>query len=498
MKKTVHKKSLKQKYEERQLVMDSYPDIVESISDEDVKKNVFPKCQIPIGDGSRGLDITCDSMGNVHLSECEYTGPIPLGYREVPPSALPLKGVVGKCIKHFAARNFFLGDQVNGWFMQNCFVYKACSMPGDDAVACGYEIKPRGGKDKKLIQELMDKFNSESFNLDATMREFDCFKRGYGGAILVPCFEEDVDMSLPLVDYSQLKGKTFLGWTNVEPYYLSPEFDPHGRETLDPTYKFYMQPTWWNVYGSSDGANYVKRIHRSWCFFRRNVITARIYRPTYKFLGPSVPQMILERLYSAEVCANESSMLLRSKRSFVLEADVRKMAANPEYARKFLQNCAGNADNWGIRVVPRNSNARQMDSYLSECMPLTTAQYGILCAEVEIPAPKFMMAQLTGFANSGNYETKLYAQNIRKLTKSELTPIVRETVRIQTACLTGKAMECDVEFGDVDIPTVTEQAEIMYEQARAMKFSAEAKAVTKMASAKSAETHKGVAERQGV
>lgn len=137
-----------------------------------------------------------------------------------------------------------------------------------------------------------------------------------------------------------------------------------------------------------------------------------------------------------------------------------------------------------------------MDSYLSECMPLTTAQYGILCAEVEIPAPKFMMAQLTGFANSGNYETKLYAQNIRKLTKTELTPIVRETIRIQTACLTGKAMEFDVVFGDVDIPTVTEQAEIMYEQARAMKFSAEANAVTKMSNIKSAESHKGVIERE--
>ena len=496
MNKKTARKSLKQKYEERKLILDSYPELVEAISDEEVKQKVFPKVQIPVGSAGMGLDITCDDAGHLHMTECEYNGPIPLGYREIAPSMLPLKGVVGKCIKHFAARNFFLGDQINGWFRQNCFVYKACSMPGDDAVACGYEIKPRGGKDKKLVQDLMDKFNSESFNLDDTMREFDCNKRGYGGAIMVPCFEEDIDMSTPLVDYSQFKGKTFLGWTNIEPYCLNPEFEPQSRELNDPTYKFYMQPTWWNVYGSTDGVNYVKRIHRSWCFFRRNMITSRIYQPTYKFLGPSVPQMILERLYSAEVCANESSMLLRSKRAFVLEADVRKMAANPEYARKFLQNCAGNSDNWGVRVVPRNSNAKQMDSYLSECMPLTTAQYGILCAEVEIPAPKFMMAQLTGFANSGNYETKLYAQNIRKLTKTELTPIVRETIRIQTACLTGKAMEFDVVFGDVDIPTVTEQAEIMYEQARAMKFSAEANAVTKMSNMKSAESHKSVIERE--
>jgi hypothetical protein len=189
--------------------------------------------------------------------------------------------------------------------------------------------------------------------------------------------------------------------------------------------------------------------------------------------------MILERLYSAEVCANESSMLLRSKRTFVMEADVRKMAANPEWAAKFMRSCSANANNWGIRVVPLNSNAKQMDSYLSECMPLTTAQYGILCAEVSIPAPKFMMAQLTGFANSGNYEIKLYAQGEKILQKKDLVPIVKQTAKFQMACLRGEPMDFDVQFGDVDVPTIEERAEILYEQARAAKFTAEAEQIKK-------------------
>lgn len=476
-----------------------YIDEVETVSTEEVYKSIYPKTVIPVGE-HKGLEIACDSQCNIVASECEYNGPIPLGWRQVPPPQLPMTGIVGKILKHFSARNFFLGDQVNGWFRQNCFIYKACSMPGDDAVACGYEIVPRGAKDKALIQHMSDKFNSESFNLDETMREFDCNKRGYGGAFMVPCFEEDVDMSVPLNDYSQFKGKHFIGWTNIEPYYLSPEFESNGRELSDPTYKFYLTPTYWNVYGSqggsSDGGSFIKRIHRDWLFFRRNILTAKIYQPMYKYLGPSIPQMIIERLYSAEVCANESSMLLRSKRTFVIEADVRKMAANPEYASRFLKNCEANANNYGTRIVPRGSKAQQMDSYLSECMPLTTAQYGILCAEVEIPAPKFMMAQLTGFANSGNYETKLYAQNIRKLTKSELAPIIKQTVRFETACLTGVPLEVDIRFGDVDVPTITEQAEILYEQARATKFSAEANAINK--GEQPVNNHKSTAEREDV
>lgn len=452
-----------------------YVDAVEELSDSELSANIGL-----VGNGSvsaRRRSIVSDASCQ-EPAETKYNAPIPIGaFRQVPPShLLAFRGPIGKSMKHFAARNFYLGDQVNAWLDQNCFVNKADSMPGEDAVAAGYTMKVHGGVDKSLTDTLETMFHMEQFNLDQTMREFDHNKRCFGAAIMVPCFEEEVDMSVPFTDWGSLKGKTFIGWANIEPYYLSPDFDSGSRELTDPTYRHFMSPTRWNVYGADGTTGIAKSIHRSWIFFRRNIATSCIYRPQYKWQGPSIPQMIVERLYSAEVCANESSMLLRSKRSFVMEADIRKLAANPEYARRFLKNCSANADNWGVRIVPQNSNARQMDSYLSECMPLTTAQYGILCAEISIPAPKFMMAQLTGFANSGNYEVKLYAQKERQLQLDELVPIVKQTCRIATACETGNAVEFDVEFGDVDVPTVTEKAEMLYEQARAAKFMEEAKA----------------------
>ena len=458
-----------------------YLDEVSELSNSELTENLAPReTVIPVG--RKRVKITADSAClpvQSSVPETEFNGPIPLGFRTIPPSHfLGLKGPMGKALKHFAARNFYLGDQMNAWFDQNCFVNKADSMPGEDAVAAGYDFQIQGKKDKKLVASLEIMFHTEDFNLDETMTMFDHNKRCFGAALMVPCFAEDnIDMSNPLVDYAQLKGKTFLGWTNIEPYYLCPEIEDGSRELNDPTYKFYMVPTHWNIYGTDSEHTAIRKIHRSWCFFRRHVPTSKIYQPQYKWQGPSVPQMILERLYSAEVCANESSMLLRSKRTFVMEADVRKMVANPAWAKKFLRNCAANANNWGVRIVPQNSNAKQMDSYLSECMPLTTAQYGILCAEVDIPSPKFMMAQLTGFANSGNYEIKLYAQKEKILQKNELVPIVKQTVRIATACETGIPMESDVRFGDIDVPTVEERATMLYEEARAAKFTAEAEQI---------------------
>ena len=214
-KKTARKLTATERLERREKELGThllYPNVVENISDEEVKKNIFPKIAIPVGHG-KSVMVADHASGTVGLSqECEYNGPIPFAYREkAPDGMLHLHGVAGKFFKHFAARNFYLGDQINAWFMQNCFIYKACSMPGDDAAAAGYEIVPHGTKDKKLIEAMADKFNSEEFNLDDTIRQFECYKRGFGGAMMIPSFAEQVDMENPLVDYAHLKGKTFLG-----------------------------------------------------------------------------------------------------------------------------------------------------------------------------------------------------------------------------------------------------------------------------------------------
>jgi exodeoxyribonuclease VII large subunit len=71
---------------------------------------------------------------------------------------------------------------------------------------------------------------------------------------------------------------------------------------------------------------------------------------------------------------------------------------------------------------------------------------------------------------------ELSAQKEKILQKTEMIPIVKQTCKIATACETGKPVEMEVCFGDVDVPTVTERAEIMYEEARAAKFLEEAKA----------------------
>ena len=65
------------------------------------------------------------------------------------------------------------------------------------------------------------------------------------------------------------------------------------------------------------------------------------------------------------------------------------------------------------------------------------------------------------------------------------------------ACAGNAELNIEVEFNDMDIPTVMEKADIAYQAARADKFIAEAEAVKKMSDMKSAETHKSTSEQLG-
>ena len=107
-----------------------------------------------------------------------------------------------------------------------------------------------------------------------------------------------------------------------------------------------------------------------------------------------------------------------------------------------------------------------------------------------------MMAQLQGFANSGNYEIKLYSANVKKIQDQDLKQLVAQTARIEAATKGKVDLKFDINFGEVDLPTIVEQGKIMYEEARSMKFREEAKAIKKGAT-QDPNNHKGTLELHG-
>lgn len=410
--------------------------------------------------------------------------PIYLGFRQPPPNRIT--HIPEQILEHFGNRIYFIGWQACAYLAEHPFIYKACMMPGDDALACGYKVTPRNKK-SKVASAVMDMIEDDDFGLDDTLRKFEYNKRVFGFGFAIPCFEKPVDMEKPLVDYTQVSGNRFLGWSIVDPYWLTPQFDEESQ--TNPAYKDYFRPTWWRV--NSKGT----LVHKSWVVKVDNTMMADITAPTYLWGGISIPQLCYERVWAADKTANEAPMVALSKRLLaVTNCNLRKMAGNSEYAKRQFDNLRYGRDNWGVIALDRNQDIKQVDTVLSEFNQTITTQYQLFCGIVEVPAPKMMMAPLTGFANSGQYENKVYAANVKKIQDNEFNKLIKRTYRFAAATF-GEDIRFDVEWGEMDIPTITEQAEIEYEKSRAKKFAAEAKAVTKMAGTKSAETHKSAKER---
>lgn len=502
MKKTEEKKTTVRKSRTQRFVADSTLDVpdmssIRKIDIQDIERKMFPVRFGKTKDGKvRIFDNAQDNEGALLPNDPCY-----VGFRQPLPGQMTC--IPAQIVKHFGSRIHFIGWQACAFLAEHNFIYKACSMPGDDALECGYEVKGKKIK-SSIVDDMRESFEDSEFDLDYSLRKFEYNKRVFGFAIAVPVFEEGaydefenpdgVRYDVPLVDYMQLKGKHFQGWAIVDPYWTVPEFDNDSER--NPMSRHYFQPTWWKINGRGIS------VHRSWCMYAKNTMMADVTAPTYLWGGISIPQLCYERVYSADKCANEAQMIAMSKRLVAVTGmNMKKMAANPEYAKRTMDNLEFNRDNWGVVALGFGQDIKQLDTYITEFNQLITTQYQLFCGIVEIPAPKMMMCPLTGFANSGNYEWKVYGANLKKIQGREYTPMLKMTYRIQAACM-GIDARFDVKWGEPDIPTMVEQSQMQYEEARAKKFNAEAMAVTKLARQRegnpperSAETHKGVIER---
>lgn len=490
-KKTPEKKSRAQVFAEATASSRELPD-VKGLAKPDYRKiedRIFPvRLRFDEDKGAK------DKSGKVAILDSESdtiipNGPTYIGFRQPKPGRITC--IPEQILEHFGNRVFFIGWQGCAYLAEDPFIYKACMMPGDDALACGYKVVPHGAKKGKrtndILAEIDDMVREDNIDIDETLSKFEFNKRVFGFAFAVPTFEKEVDMSKPLLDYMQLKGNTFKGWAIIDPYWLNPSFDEESER--NPASKDYFKPTSWRVSGTN------KYIHKSWIVKVDNTMMANITAPTYLWGGISIPQLCYERVWAANKTANEAPMVALSKRLLAItNCNLRKMAGNSEYANRQFDNIRYGRDNWGVIALDRNQDIKQVDTVLSEFNQTITTQYQLFCGIVEVPAPKMMMAPLTGFANSGQYEWKVYAALCKKIQNNEFTKLLKRTYRIVAATL-GEDIRFDVEWGDMDIPTIVEQSEIEYERARAEKFHAEARAVSKMANSKSAETHKSAKER---
>lgn len=373
---------------------------------------------------------------------------------------LDINNVNEKVLRHFQDNFAWIGWLTCATLAQHPLISRACSIPGEDAVAVGYKLSFADGDDDSLIRKLTKK--TKKMGIHDVLRRFDSNKRVFGIGICVPCFEGMTDEAekyiLEMLDapfnIDALKGRRdvkYIGMKVVDPYWLTPVFDD--RSGFDPTSKDFYLPTWWQV-GTTQ-----KRIHKSWCFQYVNTIVADILKPTYYYGGMPLPQMLMERMYSADKVADEAQLLAMSKRLLVVDANVQKLVANPQEAAKVMDALKYARDNWGVFFKNPNTNVQQVDTYITEFNQLIMTQYQLVASIAQIPAPKLLKVMPTGFSDVSELVWKDYAQQITAIQEDEFTPILDRHYQYMFA-LEKKEIDFDISFNPVDVPTLMEKAQI--------------------------------------
>ena len=223
--------------------------------------------------------------------------------------ALPVKDIAGSgdgigrdIIYTFFAKQCWIGYKNCALLLQNWLINRCCSIPAEDAVAGGYRLEyadnntAAGGneearKEAKKKADLLPKIQAAAerkYDLSGKLRQL-CFNRaGYGTGIAYFVIDGE-DPATPL-NPDGIRPGSFRGITIIEPQWCEALLSENN--VLDPLSPDWYRPEWYTVNG--------KKVHKSRLFTTVYREVPDDLKPTYHFGGMPLPQMLYERVYSAE------------------------------------------------------------------------------------------------------------------------------------------------------------------------------------------------------
>lgn len=368
----------------------------------------------------------------------------------------------------------FLGWQNLAILQQNGLIDKICSLPAHDAMATGYKLSYGRNKKEVDAEELEDleRRSNTQYGIERTCVQATRNKRIFGYGLVVPNFEENIDMEKPFTEEA-VKGKTYLGMTVVDPNWVTYDFDE--RSLVDTAYRYFYEPTWYR-FSAGDG---VQTIHRTWIVKLVNSEVSDIMKPAYFFGGVSTIQQVYEAVYAYEKALNEAILLLLTKRTYVVDAEMANYIANPQEVTSVLDAMALLHNNYGYLAKETGTEVKQMDTALTGMQEIIGCLFERVAGIAEMTREKLLNTPVSGFNSSGKFEDKDYKEHLMRIQKYDFQPILAAHYRYMTLSEQGKAIPLEVTFNPVDTPDQETTAKIREMDAKTLMLLAGAKILSK-------------------
>ena len=368
----------------------------------------------------------------------------------------------------YFAQDTFIGWQLCALISQNWLINKGCFQAPRDAIRNGWQIDfsdEKFGNDPALERKL--RALDRRFKLRDELVQLAAHKRIFGIRVARPIVEytDKTALSKPF-NIDGVTPSSFKGWAQIDPYWCTPVL------TLDDTLpgsKHFYEPTYWVING--------ERIHRSHLIILRGPEVPDILKPLYYFGGLPLTQLAYQRVYSAEVVANEAPKLTQSKRQLIMQTDLESLAVDWDSKKELLEAIQAAQNNYGVRFIGRDDTFNQIDTSLTDLDDVMMSQYQLICSIFDTPAPILLGMTPKGFNSTGDFELQSYVRSLSTIQSLDFEPMIERHLALVWQSevrpkLEGKPTLPDyqIKWMPLEEPSAKEAAE---------KENAEAEALTK-------------------
>ena len=361
----------------------------------------------------------------------------------------------------FYASQNFIGYQTMAMLAQNWLIAKACDQVGKDAVRKGWSVTSNGSE--QLPPEVIDAIrkHDKRLKIKKQIREMLYFGRVFGVRhVMFDIDSQDPEFYEKPFNPDGITAGSYRGITQIDPYWISPVLTEDSAN--NPASRHFYEPTYWTIQG--------RKVHRSHLIIFKGTEVPDILKPTYRYGGLSIAQLIFERVYAAERTANEAPQLAQTKRETVLKTDVKKALSNQEAFDTTMQTWANTRDNYGVRVIGLDDEATQIETSLADLDATIMTQYQLVASIAGVPITKLLGTVPKGFNATGEYDEASYHETLESLQEAEPTELLdRHYLCLLRSEIEPKFKirpEITVVWEALDTMTAKEQAEVNEIKAR--------------------------------
>lgn len=351
----------------------------------------------------------------------------------------------------FVNNGRFIGYQMCGVLAQNWLINKVCKIPADDAVKNWFRVINYNGNDVDDRLLTVIKKYDKKLKLRKNLSEFVYFGRVFGVRVAIFDIEtDDPEFYEKPFDINKVGKNAYKGIIQVDPLWMTPAFN--NKDISDPINKNFYEPTYYNIKG--------KLYHRSHLVIYKYIEPADYLKPMYQYGGISLPQVIADRVYTAERVADEVLGLVTTKRTTVWKTDMSAFMADLDSGANRIKQWSQARDNYGIKVGSvEDDDFQQFDTSLSGLSEIVFENYKIIASCANVPITKLFGYSPSGFS-TGEMEMKNYYEEIQRIQENELTDFVERhhQLILKSYCDTTDE-NITIDWNPLDAPTHKEIAE---------------------------------------